>query len=83
MKDSPLQQFKARVEEFLAETGMPISRFGTLACSDKSFVADLRDGNRDFRTSTIAKVDSWMTAERERLNSNASAVAIPSQSSSP
>lgn len=58
---TPLQDFRDRVETFLALTGMAPSRFGDLACNDRAFVKDMRQGRREFRFSTIAKVDRFMS----------------------
>mgnify|MGYP000911886432 CR=1 FL=1 len=65
MTTTALQQFRDRVEAFLVETGMKQAEFGDLACNDRSLVADLRGGQRDFRTSTIEKVDRFMARHRE------------------
>lgn len=61
---SPQDAFRARVESFLAKTAMPPSRFGKLACGDRQFVFDMRQGKREYRFSTIAKVDRFMDAYR-------------------
>lgn len=60
MTSTALKDFRARVEAFLAETGMKQAEFGDLACNDRSLVADLKSGQRDFRMSTIAKVERFM-----------------------
>lgn len=59
-----LDEFKSRVEAFLAETGMSKSRFGDLAANDRSLVDDMRDGKREFKLSTMRKVDLWMDTYR-------------------
>lgn len=64
MTTTALQQFRDRVEAFLVETGMKQAEFGDLACNDRSLVADLRGGQRDFRMSTIEKVDRFMARHR-------------------
>jgi hypothetical protein len=61
MTSTVLQDFRERVEAFLAETGMSIAAFGDLAVNDRSFVSDLRDGNREPRLSTIERVDRFMS----------------------
>jgi hypothetical protein len=57
-------EFKRQVEEFLNRTGVKHSRFGLEAAGDKSFVADMREGNREFRPGTIAKVETYMASYR-------------------
>lgn len=80
MTGDPLQDFKDRVEAFLVSTGMKHSRFGRLACRDQSFVSDLRAGRREFRITTIAKVDRFMAEELEKLSQvNADVNANPSR----
>lgn len=54
-----LEDFRARVEAFLARTAMSDSRFGRLACNDPAFVGELRTG-REPRLSTIATVERFM-----------------------
>jgi hypothetical protein len=61
-RPTPIVEFCARVEAYLAHTGMAPARFGLLACRDQSFVFDLREGKREPRLSTIDKVDEFMTA---------------------
>lgn len=58
-----IEQFNSLVEDFLAETGMPESRFGRLACNDSAFVTDMREG-REARRGTIAKVDAFIRGYR-------------------
>jgi aspartate carbamoyltransferase catalytic subunit len=65
MVSTPQQDLLDRVEAFLVETGMAISRFGDLAVNDRSFVTDLRDGKRDVRSSTIERVDKFMDEQRQ------------------
>lgn len=65
MIDPPMKTFAAAVEDFLARTGMSISKFGDLACNDRNFVADMRRGQRECRFSTIRKVEAFM-AEWDR-----------------
>jgi aspartate carbamoyltransferase catalytic subunit len=65
MMSTPQQDLLDRVEAFLVETGMAISRFGDLAVNDRSFVTDLRDGKRDVRSSTIERVDKFMDEQRQ------------------
>ena len=60
MISTVLQDFRDRVEAFIARTGMTPSGFGKLACNDGSFVEDLRQGSREVRLSTIDKVDKFM-----------------------
>lgn len=55
------EQFRAQVEAFLARTKLSASRFGELACGDRNFVSDLREGNREFKPSTIKQALKWIS----------------------
>ena len=57
---SALEQFVARIDAFLAKTGMSQSAFGRAACNDGSFVADLRAAGRSPQLSTIERVEKFM-----------------------
>lgn len=48
-----------RIDEFLEATGMAPSSFGQAACSDPSFIADLRAG-REPRSATRRRVEKFM-----------------------
>jgi hypothetical protein len=67
--DQAQAAFKARVETFLRQTGMPASQFGIRACRDKSFVPDMRSTQREFRPSTIRRVEAFMQAELAKRES--------------
>lgn len=56
----------AKVEAFLAETGMSESAFGVKALNDGKFVPRLRSG-AGITTKTIDKVERFIAAEREKL----------------
>jgi hypothetical protein len=56
-----LKDFLADVDAFIDRTGMPPSRLGKLSCRDGSLVADLKDGRREPRLSTIEKVRRFMS----------------------
>lgn len=60
MTHSPYAEFQQKIEDFLIRTDMAVGRFGELACNDRGFVADLRAGKREFKPSTIEKVEKWM-----------------------
>lgn len=60
MDESPLKKFADTVEAFLARTGMSIGKFGDLACNDRNFVSDMRKGQREFKYSTMRKVEAFM-----------------------
>lgn len=62
MRSTVLQDFRLRVELFLERHSATVTqtRFGEMSLNDGSFVADLRDGSREFRISTIERVDRWM-----------------------
>lgn len=53
-----------RIEQFLRETGMPLTKFGRLAAQDPRFVQDLRNG-RSPRTATEKRVEHFMNIYRE------------------
>lgn len=60
MSHSPEQIFQKDVEAFLARTGIAASTFGLKSCGDPNFLTDLKDGQREFKRSTIEKVGKWM-----------------------
>ncbi|ADJ22987.1 conserved hypothetical protein [Hyphomicrobium denitrificans ATCC 51888] len=60
MTHSLADDFKDRINGFLERTGMSPSAFGRQAVNDGSFVADLNSGEREFRLSTIEKVDKFI-----------------------
>lgn len=60
MTHSLADDFKDRVNGFLARTGMSPSAFGRQVANDGSFVADLNSGEREVRLSTIEKVDKFI-----------------------
>lgn len=79
MTDQHTDPFRMRVEAFLAQTGMKPSPFGWSACRDRSFVADLREGKREFKPSTIRKVDEFMRTNLPPDLGNATHPVNPSQ----
>lgn len=58
--DEPSFTFAERVEAFLAETGLAPSTFGSKACSDPNFIPDLRKGKREFKPSTVRRIEKFM-----------------------
>lgn len=48
-----------KVESFLRQTGMPVTKFGRLASHDPRFVGDLRNG-REPRSALISRVEHFM-----------------------
>ncbi len=48
-----------KVESFLRQTGMPVTKFGRLAAHDPRFVGDLRNG-REPRSALISRVEHFM-----------------------
>lgn len=61
--DDPVEQFKSRVEAFLAEMEMSPGPLGANALKDNNFVYQIRAGRRP-RAATIAKLDEWMERYR-------------------
>jgi len=59
-----LEEFKRRIEAFLAETGLAPSAFGSRAVRDPNYVRDLRVKGRESKPSTIAKIEAFMEAYR-------------------
>lgn len=62
---STLEKFIARVEAFLARTGMAPSRFGEEACKDRCLVKDLRNGRRP-NPDLMDRIDAFMRAHDEQ-----------------
>lgn len=52
------------IEEFLKQTGMSPTTFGTKAVGDRALMISLRDG-RDPKLSTVDKIRSFMAKERK------------------
>lgn len=67
-KTNPFEMgnFLARVERFLAETGMAPARLGKEVLGDFGFVRQLRKG-RSPRLNTVEKVDFFMESYRRRM----------------
>ena len=80
--EDPVITFAARVEDFLATTGLAPSTFGAEACGDRNFVADLRDGMEP-RAARRKKIEDFMAGYRlpgsASANPNGSPAADPSQ----
>jgi len=53
-----------QIEQFLARTKMPWTKFGRLAAHDPRLVSDLRNG-RQPRPATVAKVLAYIAAHQE------------------
>lgn len=64
-----LDEFKAAVEKYLAETGMAPSAFGLKACGDSAFVLDMR-GGREPRSRTMRKVVEFMSPTKGDARGN-------------
>lgn len=75
---STLEEFRCRIEQFLADTGMAERTFGLGACNDSAFVADLRAG-REPRESTRSKVEKFMDAYKIPGAASAAPVANPTR----
>lgn len=75
---STLEAFRNRIEKFLVDTGMAERSFGLGACSDPSFVADLRAG-REPRESTRSKVETFMDGYKMPGAGNAKPAVDPSR----
>lgn len=48
-----------KIEKFLENTGMPVTKFGRLAAQDPRLVGDLRNG-REPRTAMVQRVEHFM-----------------------
>ncbi len=66
------EQFRQKIEAYLATTGMDPTRFGRAVMNDPNFVFDLRE-KRSPTAATMDKVRLWMSAQSE--NSEAQAAA--------
>lgn len=62
-----LQEFRDRVEGFLARSGMAPSTFGAEACNDRGFVFGLRAG-RSPHLKTVEKVEAYIAAKESETN---------------
>lgn len=58
-----------RINQFLARTGMPWTRFGRLAAHDPRFVGDLRNG-RTPRPATAERIEHFMNNYCENHHAN-------------
>lgn len=59
-----LEQFKSKIEAFIAKKGMTPTAFGKMYANDPGFVFDLRERDREPREATRAKVLEAMSSER-------------------
>lgn len=60
-RKSELENFRARIADFLARNEMSPRRFGTLACNDSHLIADL-DAGREPRAATKSAVLAFMAS---------------------
>lgn len=56
-----------QIEQFLARTRMPWTKFGRLAAHDPRFVADLRNG-RQPRPETAERIRAFIAAHQEETH---------------
>ncbi len=71
-----LKQFLARVEAYRATHGLSKAAFGRAAMGDQNFLYQLEKGRMP-RLDTIAAVQRWMTANRERPGDASSGSCSP------
>ncbi len=57
------QQLRAKIDKFLAQSGMSPTRFGMEALGDRAFMHRLRAGS-EIRTDTIDKIDKFIDGWR-------------------
>jgi len=60
MKVTQFETLRQDVDAFLERTGLAAARFGAMACGDRNLVFDLRKGAREFRLSTVQRVQHFM-----------------------
>lgn len=56
-----------KIESFLRQTGMPVTKFGRLAAHDPRFVGDLRNG-REPRSALSSRVEHFMNTYGENVH---------------
>lgn len=56
-----------KIESFLLQTGMPVTKFGRLAAHDPRFVGDLRNG-REPRSALSSRVEHFMNTFGENVH---------------
>ncbi|MEL0254003.1 MAG: hypothetical protein VW935_19000 [Novosphingobium sp.] len=56
-----------KIESFLRQTGMPVTKFGRLAAHDPRFVGDLRNG-REPRSALSSLVEHFMNTFGENVH---------------
>jgi hypothetical protein len=56
-----------KIESFLRQTGMPVTKFGRLAAHDPRFVGDLRNG-REPRSALSSRVEHFMNTFGENVH---------------
>lgn len=56
-----------KIESFLRQTGMPVTKFGRLAAHDPRFVGDLRNG-REPRSALSSRLEHFMNTFGENVH---------------
>ncbi len=56
-----------KIESFLRQTGMPVTKFGRLAAHDPRLVGDLRNG-REPRSALSSRVEHFMSTFGENVH---------------
>lgn len=56
-----------RIEKFIEQTGMPVTKFGRLAAHDPRLVGDLRNG-REPRSAMVSRVEHFMNKFMEAVH---------------
>lgn len=56
-----------KIESFLRQTGMPVTKFGRLAAHDPRLVGDLRNG-REPRSALSSRVEHFMNTFGENVH---------------
>lgn len=56
-----------KIESFLRQTGMPVTKFGRLAAHDPRFVGDLRNG-REPRSALSSSLEHFMNTFGENVH---------------
>lgn len=56
-----------RIEKFIEQTGMPVTKFGRLAAHDPRLVGDLRNG-REPRSAMVSRVEHFMNNFMEAVH---------------
>lgn len=56
-----------KIEKFIENTGMPVTKFGRLAAQDPRLVGDLRNG-REPRTAMVQRIEHFMNNFGENVH---------------